>query len=787
MARRNPRSERAERGEREDRGGRNVRRGEKPKRRLWVRLIGWLVVLGLVSATAGAIGLAGLFYYYGSDPDLPRIGSAHDYRPKTTTRIFDRKHRLIGEVSAERRTVVPYERIPKLLVQGVVAAEDSEFFKHRGLDYFGMLRAFFANLRAGRFAQGGSTITQQVIKTLFLTPRRTIRRKMQEVILARRLENELRKEEILYLYLNQIYFGHRRYGVQEASRFYFGKDVEKLGLAECAMLAGLPQSPERLSPVKHPRRAKQRQSYVLGRMAANGFISAEVARKVESEPIRIVRHKRDFYGSAPEITDLVRAKLAEAHGEAKLATLGMDVTASVDARLQLAAREALRAGLREIDRRQGYRRALAHLRGRKLARERKALARRKRFKAGRSYRAIVIAVDDAKQEIEVDFGSRKAKVAVDDDRYNPQGHVPSRRFRKGDLLRLRAQKARDGGIEFAFDPGPQAALVALDPQNGDVLALVSGYDYQPGDFNRALRALRQPGSSFKPIVYAAALDSGRYTPATIVDDAPVVLGKWSPKNFEGTYRGPIRLRVALAHSVNTVAARLIHQIGVEPVRQLAGRLGISSELGKDMSLALGSSAVLPIDLATAYAGLANGGKRVQPNFILQLGKQKVARTPPVQVLRAPVAYVLASMMQSVVREGTARRARSLGRPVAGKTGTTNSSKDAWFAGFTPRLVAVVWVGFDRPRPIGRHETGGRAALPIWLSFMRQALRGQPKRPFRQPPGIVVQRIDPKTGLLAPSGAADALEEVFVAGTQPKETAPAPDQVDPSTILMGPGL
>ncbi|PIE18532.1 MAG: penicillin-binding protein [Proteobacteria bacterium] len=762
---------------------------KRKKRPWWLRLLGWLVFLGTVGVLLGGIGLAGLFYFYGSDPQLPRISSAHDYQPKTTTRIFDRKRRLIGEISAERRTVVPFRKIPKLLVQAVVAAEDAEFFEHRGLDYFGMLRAFFANLRAGRFAQGGSTITQQVIKTLFLSPKRTIKRKMQEVILARQLESQLSKQEILYLYLNQIYFGHGRYGVQEASRFYFGKDVDQIGLAECAMLAGLPQSPERLSPVKHPQRAKRRQAYVLQQMAKAKAVSAATARRVERQPIRIVRHRRDFYGAAPEVTDLIRSKLAEAHGETKLATLGVDVRASVDVELQIAAREALREGLRALDRRQGYRKALRRLRGRRLKRIRAKLARKqRRYRPGRSYRGVVLSVDDRAQQLEVDLGAQRAKVSVADERYNPQGHAPSKRFRSGDLLRLRARRgAGTGTIAFVFDPGPQAVLVALDPRSGEVLALVSGYDYHPGDFNRALRGARQPGSSFKPFVYATALASGTYTAASIVDDAPVVFGGWSPKNFDKRYRGPLRLRIALAHSVNTVAARLIHSTGVEPVRQLAGRLGISTTLGKDLSLALGTSSVLPLELATAYAAIANGGRRITPTFILSMGKQRVKRPAAPQVLRPAVAYVLASMMQSVVREGTARRARRLGRPVAGKTGTTNNYKDAWFAGFTPQLVTVVWVGFDRPRPLGRQETGGRAALPIWIRFMRRALRGKPKLPFRQPAGVVVQRIDPKSGLLAPVGAADAVEEVFVSGTEPNKTAPTPDQVDPSTILMGGGV
>jgi penicillin-binding protein 1A len=743
----------------------------------------WLLFLALAGGLLGAAGLAGLFLYYGNDSSMPRVGNVRDLKPKTVTRIFDRNGIAVGEIFAERRTVVPFSSFPKLLVQAVVSSEDADFFEHRGLDYPGMLRAFFANLRAGKFVQGGSTITQQVVKTFFLTPERTIKRKIQEVILARRLENQLSKEEILYLYLNQIYLGHGCYGMQEASRFFFGKDVEQLTLAEIALLAGLPQSPERLSPLKHPDRAKRRQIYVLGEMARRGRISQDVARKVGENSIQVVRRKRPYFNQAPEFTDQVRAELAQTFGEDKLATLGLPIHTTLDAKLQLAARDAVRWGLRSLDARQGYRRPVARLSGNKLQRWQVRLKRtQKRFKTGHRYLALVKKVDDGARELSVDLGRRQDKVLLDhDSRYNPQDDAPSKRFEPGDLIRV--QKAAD---HFRFAGGPQAALVAMQPATGDVLALVGGYRFRPGDFDRALRARRQPGSAFKPFVYGAALASRKFTPATIVDDAPVVLGGWTPRNFDGTYRGPMRLRQALAFSINSVAARVMDAVGVDPVRELAASMGIASPLGKDLSLALGTSEVLPIELATAYCAIANGGQRVQPRYITRIGKQAVEPPQTPRVLSPEVAFVLTSMMQSVVREGTARRARRLRRPVAGKTGTTNGHRDAWFAGFSPQLVAVVWVGFDSPRGLGRGETGGRAALPIWVHFMRQALRGKPKLPFSQPPGVVVQRIDPESGLLAAPGG-EAIEEVFIQGTEPTETATTPDQVDPGTILMDPGI
>jgi penicillin-binding protein 1A len=744
-----------------------------PKRRpLWLRWFLRLAVLGLVLGLLAVAGLVGVFWYYGRDVELPRISTIRDYQPLMVTRIYDRARVLVGEISAERRTVVPYQRIPRQMIQAVVAAEDAEFFNHRGLNYFGMLRALYANLRAGRFVQGGSSITQQVVKTFFLSSERTARRKVQEVLLARRLETELGKEEILYLYLNQIYYGHGRYGVQEASRFFFGKDVDKLSTGEIGLLAGLPQSPERLSPFKHPEAAKRRQTYVLARMAKLGVISAAEARKLTDAPIRVVRNQQPYLNEAPEFTDLVRGELVRTFGEKKVATMGLQVHTTLDAQLQLAAREAVRWGLTALDGRQGFRRAMARLKGKRLT---QTLARLRAKQAviheGKRYQAIVTAVDDEADRLEIDLGGGKGKVPLQDDaRYNPLHLAASQRFAPGDLIVVRAESEE----LFHFDGGPQAALVAMDPQTGDVLALVGGYDFHPGSYNRATLAARQPGSSFKPFIYAAALDSGRWTPATVLIDEPVRFGNWEPRNYEGEYRGPVRLRQALAHSINTVTAKVLSEVTVEPVRKLAAQMGITTPLGKDLTLALGTSEVRPIDLAVAYSALANGGKRVEPQYILRLGSQELKRAEPRPVLRPEVAYVLTSMMQSVIQEGTARRALRLSRSMAGKTGTTNELKDAWFAGFTPQLVAVVWIGFDDPRPLGRHETGGQAALPIWLRFMQKALRGKPKLPFKQPPNVTTQRIDPESGLLAPDGSTDYVEEVFVSGTEPKETARKPE-------------
>ncbi len=762
---------------------RKRRRGSSPL----LRWILGLASLGLVLALVGAGTLAGLFFLYGKDQSLPQIASIRDYKPKVVTRIYDRRRRLVGEMFQERRTVVPVKEMPKLLIKAVVAAEDADFFKHRGLDYLGMLRAFFANMRAGKFVQGGSTITQQVVKTFFLSPERTIRRKMQEVILSRRLENELSKDEILYLYLNQIYFGHGNYGVQEASRYFFNRPVEKLTLAEHALLAGLPQSPNRLSPLRHPKRAKKRQTYVLGQMARHGFISNDVRKKVVEAPIKVVRRVRPHLNTAPEITGMVEAELKRRHGKEALGSLGLNVQSTLDVDIQAAAKEAVQWGLRALDARQGHRRRLRHLKGKKLARTLRQLKKSQRkFVIGRRYRAVVTSVDDKAATLEIDLGRIKDKVMLPDDpRYNPQGDSPSSRFSPGDLIRV-----RKAAKHFRFEGGPQAALVAMDPRTGEVLAMVGGYRFRKGDFNRVTQARRQPGSSFKPIVYAAALDSERFTPATVVEDAPVTIGSWRPRNFDGRFRGPMRMRVAMAHSINSVAAKVMEAVGVERVRKLAANLGIKSKLGNDMSLALGTSEVHPIELATAYSAFANGGRRIEPRYIQEQASEKKDAAlveAESRVLRPEVAFLISSMMQSVVQEGTARRARRLRRPAAGKTGTTNNHLDAWFAGFTPQMVTVVWVGFDDPKSLGRKETGSRAALPIWVRFMMSALKGKPRLAFRQPAGVVAQRIDPETGLLSPEGATAFAEEYFIQGTEPKVAATAPDQVDPTTIMMDPGL
>jgi penicillin-binding protein 1A len=768
----------------------------KPRRGVAWRLAKWTILLGLLVAAAGAATLAGTFWVYGSDPELPRIGGLKDYKPKETTRILSSDGKVVGELFEERRTFVPLDRIAPIMTQAAIDAEDAGFRSHAGISLWGMARAAWVNLRSGRARQGASTITQQVVKTFVLSPEKTLKRKLQEILLARRLEQALTKDEILTLYLNQIYFGHGRYGVEEAARFFFGKSAFELDTGEAALLAGLPQAPERLSPFKHPEAAKARQIYVLERLVENGHLDAREAQRVADEPIRIVRNPEPHLDVAPEYVEVVKKTLEDRFGPG-VHTAGYSVTTTVDVGLQQAARAAVAAGLAALDERHGYRGPIARLKPADAAGKLRALRKATGGAAprlGETYEAVVVEVSDEHDEMLVDLGGWKGSVPLEvaAPRLNPEKKKPRQRFAANDLVRVRfapdLRKAKLEGAQgtLALELGPQAAMVVLDPVTREVKAMVGGFDFQAGGFNRALRARRQPGSAFKPFVFAAALDGGQFTPASIVNDAPEVYDLWKPKNYDkGKFRGPVRLREALAHSINTVAIRVLHEVTPARAAQLARDLGIKEELPEELSLALGSGVVTPLEMTNAYATFAAGGKARPPVFIRAVDGTAELPVPEAQVLRPEIAYLVTSLMVSVVNEGTAQAAKKLKREIAGKTGTSNSGRDAWFVGYTPDLVAGVWVGYDDMRALGKGEAGGKAALPIWIDFMKAALKGKPARGFAQPPGVVVARIDRRTGLLAAPDApeADVLSEVFLDGTAPTEVAPSAGEVDPSTFVL----
>jgi len=776
--------------------------GQRRKRlALKIALWGGLGVLVLSALMAATI--ATVFWFYGRDKHLPNLDSLADYHPKQVTVVLDKQGARVGEIFKERRTYVAFDEVPPILVDAFVVAEDASFWTHGGIDYRGMARAFFTNLKSGKTKQGASTITQQVVKTFVLSSERTFRRKIQEIILARRLEKKLSKKDILTLYMNQIYFGHGRYGVQEAARYYFGKDVKDVTVGEAALLGGLPQSPENISPRKNPARAKERQTYVLNQLAKHGKISADEARRWIDAPIQVVREPFPHLGNAPEWLQMVTAELTAAHGADGLDALGASVRTTMNPDIQDAARAALRSALRAVDARHKLGKPVRKIPADRIAAETARLAKKLGSgpKAGASYDAVVTAVHDKDGELEVDLGGWAAALPLggrDDERWNPadaagKRKAPSERFAVGDVLRVALpprpadgdapRTAKHGDKIVALAPGPEGAVVVIDPHTRDVLAMVGGFDVQAGGFNRATMARRQPGSSFKPIVYAAALASGQFTPATVVNDAPEVYDLWKPQNYKkGAFEGPVRLRYALAKSINTVAIKVLHDVGPDNAADLAKQLGITGDLPRTLSLALGSGEVTPLEMTNAFTTFAAGGVWRAPRFIARIDGADVPPTPERQVLSPEVAYVITDMMRSVVEQGTATKAKSLKLTIAGKTGTSNDVRDTWFVGMTADVVIGVWVGYDDPTPMGSGEAGGVTALPAFIDTMKAV--GAKNRPFAKPAKVTSARIDLTTGLRAAEGAPEntTLMEVFVAGTEPTEVAPLPGEIDATTFV-----
>lgn len=744
-------------------------------------------VIGLGLAGLGLISFVGLYLYFGRG--LPTIESLQNYNPPQVSRIVDRKGRLIAESYSERRTVVPMERVPRVFVLSVLAAEDADFYRHSGLDYTGVLRALYKDLMGMR-REGGSTITQQLVKTMLLTPERTYARKIRELILARRIESELSKDEILHLYINHINFGHGHYGVEEASRLYFDKHVEDLTLAEASMIAGIAQSPTRLSPISHPEAARKRQLYVLSQLAAKRAqywddLPLEDIQRAQAEPVALHVHDGSAH-NAPEVATLAKSSLKEIVGDEALKVGGYTFTSSVDLDMQEVSRKALRKGLQEIDERQGLQAPL------RAPKKKVKLPPVAALVAGRQYDAVVTGVNLETSELLLDVGGHKGRASIAElSRWNPK-QLPAAQFAEpGAQVRVTVVRPDTAEESAMVRPmlGPQGAVVMIDPRTREVLALVGGDEAIYG-FNRAIQAVRQPGSTWKPVEFALALENRVFTPASLVLDAPEVYDEWKPNNYETwRYTGAVRLREALAQSINLVAVRVVAELTPRAVVDFAKRLGIQSELDPSLALALGASGVKPIELVNAYATFAAGGRYQAPRFIRQIQSPAgtavalPAEAAPEQVMTPAGAYLITSLMMSVVQEGTGKAAQVLRRPVAGKTGTSNRVRDTWFVGFTPELVCGVWVGFDDLRPLGRKESGGHTALPIWIDIMKAALAGRPAVEFPMPAGIVTARIDPKSGKLAYDNQPDAIDEVFLEGTEPTEVATPPDELDTGSFMM----
>ncbi len=913
-------------------------------------------VITLILAT-GFLSIAALAtYIIILTSNLPQLITVADYSPLLVSEVFDRNNQKIGEFFRERRLIAEVNELPEHLLQAFVASEDASFYEHNGVNYIAMVRALIANIKAGRKVQGASTITQQVARSLLLTNEKTYTRKIKEIILAQRMEENLTKDEILYLYLNQIYLGHGAYGVKTSAQIYFRKSVKDLTLGEAAVLAGLPQAPSRYSPVYNPQSAKTRQRYVLSRMVEEGFVTEEQASEHAEAPLTVYV-RRGYKKFAPFYLETIRQMLVEELGEEMVLDKGLKIHTSLDIQKQIEAQRSARSGLRQLDKRQGYRGPKKNITdtaviAKMLKKTRDSLvddfspakvihpdgqfhglgelnltgkdteglpvkALPKYIPLDTIVEGIITKVDDkwglvyvrfAESQGLIDFETMKWARTPDPKLRQEYAEIdkPSKALKVGDIISVRVVASRFYStrlndelkelkkqqkdnylrpeglpetfepfvlIELEQEPLAQAALISLDQKTSDVVAMVGGYDFKTSQFNRALQALRQPGSSFKTLVYAAALDKG-FTPATKIIDAPLIyeeekkiensddveIKKWKPGNYSHKFTGDILFRNALIRSLNVPTVKIIEKVSVDWVAEYAKRLGVFSPLNMDFTLALGSSAVTLYEMTKVFAQFGRLGKRITPVILHKVldregvqilgpvaldkrfseelealnedfklkrlaflnwrknkkdslgdesdpAKQKEASPPqaltqttvagssesaeppneekyfhldfskqpplyyddPEQLMSPATAFIITSILQGVIEEpgGTGRRARALGRPAAGKTGTTSGYYDAWFVGYTPDIVSGVWVGYDDERSLGVGEGGGRTALPIWLEYMKSAQKGLPERNFPVPEGIVFANIDNETGDVASAQTASYVKQAFVEGTEPQ--------------------
>lgn len=777
-------------------------RKRKPNGYMWkiAKWSFWIVVGIMITGAGLALGLYSLV-----GKSLPKIASLKDYRPPIITTVYSDDNRRIAEFFDERRIIVSYESIPDQLKKAFIAAEDARFYKHQGIDLVSIIRAFFKNIEAGAIVQGGSTITQQVTKSFFLTPERSYDRKIKEAILAYRIDKALSKEEILYLYLNQIYLGHGAYGVQAAAENYFDKNVSDLNLAECAILAGLPQAPSRYSPFSFPERARDRQTYVLNRMVAEGFITNLEASDALSTKLDIKPRKNWYLEEVPLYTEHVRRYVEKKYGRDALYREGLQVYTGVSVELQKAAHEEVLTGLRDIDQRHGYRGPVKHLAEEEIENFFSTEADNDEpppLSSGKVTQGVVIAVDDKAGQVLVRLRGGKGRLELDDIRWarkpNPEVAYyedklrrPGDAFAVGDVIEVAAKKPEPDAegiwpLSLEQTPDIQSAMLAIEAETGLVKVMIGGRNFRESQFNRAIQSRRQPGSAFKPIIYAAALDKG-YTTASEIIDSPVVIDDqtndftWKPKNYGQKFYGPTLLREAMAQSRNVVTIKILQDIGIDYTIDYARKLGITSPLSRDLSIALGSSGVSLLEIVNAYSVFANQGYFIEPCFVTKIvdrnGKILEEMDPSrKKVIDKSTAYIMTSLLEEVVQNGTGTRVKALGRPAAGKTGTTNNQNDAWFVGYTPELITGTWVGYDNKRVLGKGETGGRAAAPIWLGFMQRALKDKPIRVFPVPEGVVFAKIDAETGLLPIPESQKTIFECFKEGTVPTEYTPKTDVI-----------
>ena len=788
-----------------------------------------LGILVLLAVLAAAIGAGGVYWYL--EPKLPSAETLRDVRLQVPLRVYTRDDQLMAEFGEKRRTPLHLYEVPERLIQAFLAGEDDRYFEHPGVDWQGLTRAVLYLVRTGEKGPGGSTITMQVARNFFLTREKTYIRKLNEILLALKIEREFSKEEILELYVNKIFLGQRAYGVGAAAQVYYGRTVTELTLPQLAMIAGLPKAPSRFNPIADPEQAVVRRNYVLRRMLELGWIDQTEHDAARDAPVTAKVHGLAVEVEAPYLAEMVRAHMEETYGEDAY-TGGYKVWTTIDGRLQRAANAALRQTLLEYDARHGFRKPERHVATENLAPSPGSVLD-DIPEVGGLVPAVVTSAEArtvaawARNEgpVEIELENMKwARPYINVNAFGKEPKGADAVLKAGDVIRL--QRA-DDGWSIAQIPAVEGALVSLDPDDGAIGALTGGFDFYRSKFNRATQAKRQPGSSFKPFIYSAALEHG-YTAASIINDAPVVYedesltGAWRPENYSGKFFGPTPLRTALFKSRNLVSIRLLREIGIDFALGHIAKFGIDAEsLPRGLSLALGSGELTPLELAAGYGVLANGGYAVEPYFIERVldgddqlifaadplvvcrdcgddeamavsasespaGDGEAGSAPPVDtvaaagtersgfVRRAPRAidarnaWLMSSLLRDVIRRGTGRKALVLERDdLAGKTGTTNDQFDAWFSGFAPGIVATAWIGFDEFRPLGRRETGATAALPMWIAYMKEALEGVPQREDPPPEGIVTVRIDPETGELAGASHEGAVFESFRAERVPQ--------------------
>lgn len=893
------------------------------------RLLKTIIVL-LLLGVLGLFSILGLFFFVSLD--LPQINSLHDYNPPKASKILSRDGEVLLEVGLENRDVVPFADIPPKVVNAFLAAEDDNFYNHSGVDYIGIVRAFMVNLKAGRLVQGGSTITQQVAKSFLLTRERTISRKVKDLLLARKIEEKLTKDEILFLYLNQVYLGGGYYGVKAAFKGYFDKELQDASIAESALVAGLLVAPGRYSPYVNPKYAKMRQSYVLKRLYETKKITEEEYNAALAEDIKM-RIRKPVEMKAGHFTDWVRQEVIKVVGKDEFLTEGYEIQTTIDWNLQDKAEKSVRENIKELDKRQGFKGAIKRLadnneiqeylliQRQKMLKEhstyftfstegkniyeyqetdeesiKKLQAHEERYQAlddkfkkavdagndddyfnnfvmeGTSYPGVVVKVNDDKKDIIVSIGGVRGVIPLDgfawahprtiseEPTYHAKPTVPSKIVKVGDVILVKVEKKnvphsqlvdeaflkrheKDGlaarisqekfhRLSLDQEPEAEGALVALNPHNGEIISLVGGVNFEKSQFNRVIQSSRQPGSAFKPFIYALALENGM-TPSTVLMDTPQALGgvddslSWKPRNYDGAFKGPMTLRNALEVSRNIPTIRLVQDLGVQKIHDLVKRFHITADLPKDMSLSLGSFGISLAELTKGYAVFANGGKAIRMKHIISIkdrngnqipvpaadqnwvtsespendkitetrampeeGGENIDPKPfenpftkdlgPVQVYDRRLSYVMTNLLNGVTLHGTARKVSKVSRNIAAKTGTTNNYVDALFVGFTPQVVVGTWAGFDDNRTLGYGETGGKTALPIFMDFIEQTIERNGDMPFSVPQGITTMVIDKETGRPLSAGSMDGFMEAFVTGTEPDSAEPIFEKKDQDT-------